>query len=215
MLDKKSNLKWKDIYNNNKQRKYCEITGIKEENVELESNSYKSFKNNKYYVIAISIIITLVLLYTFRNDLKVFGIVMLFLAVMGVGFYIFNYFKFKCVKEGLYIKFGIQQALFSYDKIKSIYLSKFNDYSFLIPSRGYSIVVRYADNNERIKELAFPNHFLNKEETEKFLNNFTIQESENKSYVNYERFKTFKMVAKTVGIVLFAIIILYFLILNK
>ena len=198
-------LKWKDVYNSNKQRRYCEIIGIKKEDVEIESNSYKTLKERKYIVLAFSVVVIILLAWTFRNDIKVLLMVLGFFAVVGVGFFIFNYFKFKCLKDGLYVKFGFQEGKFSYDRLKSVYLSKFNDYSFLIPAkRVYSIVIRYVDGNGRIKELSFPNYFLKPEDTMEFLNNFDIREAENTGYVQYERFKILKRIGKVVFFVLFA-----------
>lgn len=202
------NLKWKDIYNNNKQRRYCEITGIKKEDVEIESNSFRVLKEKKYLTLIIIVILTGIILYTFRNDIKVFFMVMAFFIIAGICFFVFNYFKIKCMKDGLYVRFGMQEGLFKYEKVKSVYLSKFNDYSFLIPSRGYSIVIRYSDNNNRIKELSFANHFLNKQETLDFLENFEIKEVENENYVNFERFKILKKVAKVVMVILFILFII-------
>ncbi len=202
-------LKWKEIYRNNKQRRYCEIVGIKKENVELESNSFIVLKERKYIVLAFSIIALILLIWTFRSSVKTLLMVLAFFAVVGAGFFIFNYFKLKCLHDGLYIKFGFQEGKFSYDRVKSVYLSKFNDYSFLIPTkRVYSIVIRYADNNNRIKELSFPNYFLSPEKTAEFLDNFEIKEDENNRYVQYERFKVLKKVGKFVFFVMFAIIVI-------
>lgn len=200
-------LKWKEIYNNNKQRRYCEITGIKKQDVELESNSFRILKQNKYLSIIITIILMSILFYTFRKDMKVFLIVLAFFAVATICFFVFNYFKLKCTSSGLYVKFGMQEGLFPYEKVKSVYLSKFNDYRFLIPSNGYSIVIRYYDNNNRIKELSFANYFLNKQETVEFLENFNIKEESDNRYVTYEKFKVLRKIIKVTAIVIFTILI--------
>lgn len=200
-------LKWKDIYNNNKQRRYCEITGIKKQDVELESNSFRILKQNKYLSIIIAVILIAILFFTFRKDMRVFLIVLAFFAVAAICFFIFNYFKLKCTSNGLYIRFGMQEGLFPYEKLKSVYLSKFNDYRFLIPSNGYSIVIRYYDNNNRIKELSFANYFLNKQETINFLENFNIKEERNNRYITYEKFKVLRKIIKVTAIVVFTILI--------
>lgn len=200
-------LKWKDIYNNNKQRRYCEITGIKKQDVELESNSFRILKQNKYLSIIIAVILIAILFFTFRKDMRVFLIVLAFFTVAAICFFIFNYFKFKCTSNGLYVRFGMQEGLFPYEKLKSVYLSKFNDYRFLIPSNGYSIVIRYYDNNNRIKELSFANYFLNKQETIKFLENFNIKEERNNRYITYEKFKVLRKIIKVTAIVVFTILI--------
>lgn len=200
-------LKWKDIYNNNKQRRYCEITGIKKQDVELESNSFRILKQNKYLSIIITVILIAILFFTFRKDMRVFLIVLAFFAVAAICFFIFNYFKLRCTSNGLYIRFGMQEGLFPYEKLKSVYLSKFNDYRFLIPSNGYSIVIRYYDNNNRIKELSFANYFLNKQETINFLENFNIKEERNNRYITYEKFKVLRKIIKVTAIVVFTILI--------
>lgn len=197
-------LKWKDVYKNNEKRRYCEVTGIKEQNIEIESNSFKVLKKRKYIVLIASIILLLLIIWTFRTNFKIILMVLAFFAVAGICFFIFNYFRFKCTEDGLYIKFGFQEGKFSYDKLKSVYLSKYNDYGFLIPSkRVYSIVLRYTDNTGRIKELSFPNYFITPEDTEKFLNNFEIKEAEENKFVGYERFKVFRKIGKIILIVLF------------
>ena len=202
-------LKWKDVYESNKQRRFCEVTGIKEENVEIESNSYKVFLKRKYIIIFASLIATLLIVWTFRNNIKVLLMVLAFFAIVGIGFFVFTYYKFKCLKDGLYVKFGFQQGKFKYDKIKAIYLSKYNDYSFLLPTRRrYSIVIRYEDNLNRLRELSFPNYFLTPEQTAEFLNNFIIKETQEEKYVQYERFKILKKIGKVVLVVLFLLFII-------
>lgn len=202
-------LKWKDVYNNNQKRRYCEITGIKEEDVEIESNSFKVLKERKYIVLIASLIIMALIIWTFRNDIKILLILLAFFAVAGVCFFVFNYFKFKCTKDELYVKFGFQEGKFSYDKLKGVYLSRFNDYSFLLPVKKiYSFVIRYSDNTGRIKELSFPNYFVKPEDAEKFLNNFNIEEAEQPKYVKYERFKVFKKVGKAMIFIIFVLMLI-------
>lgn len=204
-------LKWKDVYNNTKKRKYCEITGIKQEDVEIESNSFKVLKERKYIVLVASIVIIGLLIWTFRTDIKLLLILVGFFIAADICFFVFNYFKFKCAKDGLYIKFGFQQGKISYEKLKGVYLSRFNDYSFLIPvKKVYSIVLRYTDNNGRIKELSFPNYFIKPEDTEKFLENFNIEEAEQDKYVNFERFKILKKVGKISIFVLFVVALIVY-----
>ena len=77
-------LKWKTVYNENKQRRYSEITGIKKEDVEIESNSFKTLKERKYIILTASIIILIALIWSFRKDIKVLLIVLAFFAIAGV-----------------------------------------------------------------------------------------------------------------------------------
>lgn len=202
-------LKWKDIYNSNKQRKYNEIIGIKSENVELESNSFKTLKKRKYIIIISILVIILLLVWTFRRDIKMLFVVLAFFGIASIGFFVFNYFKLRCEKDGLYVRFGFQEGKFPYNRVKNVYLSRFNDYNFFIPTKKiYSVVIRYTDNFDRLKELSFPNYFLTPEDTEKFLSNFDIKEAEEGRYVQYERIKLFKLLGKIFVFVFFALLVL-------
>ncbi|MBR3673717.1 MAG: hypothetical protein IKN65_05505 [Clostridia bacterium] len=202
-------LKWKDIYNSNKQRKYNEIIGIKNDNVELESNSFKTLKKRKYIIIISILVIILLLVWTFRRDIKMLFVVLAFFGIASIGFFVFNYFKLRCEKDGLYVRFGFQEGKFPYNRVKNVYLSRFNDYNFFIPTKKiYSVVIRYTDNFDRLKELSFPNYFLTPEDTEKFLSNFDIKEAEEGRYVQYERIKLFKLLGKIFVFVFFALLVL-------
>lgn len=206
------NIKWKDIYSENRKRTYCKISNVKEENITVESNSFRILKEKKYPIIIVALIIIALLFYTFRNDLKIFLIVLAFFLIAGLLFTVFNYFKLTCMKDGLYIKYGFQQGKFNYERIDSVFLSRYNDTSFLFPSISYNLVIRYTDNFKRIRELSFPSHFLSKEETIKFLNNFEIEEQEVSAYINHEKFKLFKRIAKSAAFILLIICIIYLVI---
>lgn len=202
-------LKWKDVYKENRVRKYTNIKGIKEENIELESNSYKTLMKRKHLIIITLLICLVLLVWTFRRDIKMLFIVLAFFAMASVGFFIFNYFKFRCDKDGLYIRFGFQEAKFDYSRVKNIYLSRFNDYNFLIPVKKiYSIVIRYTDNFGRLKELSFPNYFVTAEDTQKFFDNFELEETQAEKSVQYEKVKLLKRIAKVAVFVLFALLVL-------
>ncbi len=209
-------LKWKDVYNNNKQRSYSEVTGIKKENVEIESNSFRILKEHKYLSIVVILLILALLIYTFRGDIKILLMVIAFTIFTCLGFFVFNYFKFKCQKEGLYIRFGLQEGLFTYDKLKYVYLSKYSDSNFFIPvKRVYSIVIRYVDNFGKTKELSFPNYFLSTKETEEFLNNFEIKETEPSGNTNYERFKLLKLIGKSLLFIIFVLFVIGLLVYGR
>lgn len=195
-------LKWKDIYNDNSKRKFCEVTGIKKEDVEVEANLKKALKERKYFFIILSLLFIALILFTFRKDIKVGFLVLAFFAITG-GLYIgFNYFKLRCLKEGLYIKFGLQEGIFKYERINCVYLSRYNERNFILPSKNYNIIIRYTDNYNRIRELSFPNYFLKPEQVKEFIENFEIEDKENEKYVNYQKYKIFKRVVKAVLFVL-------------
>lgn len=195
MEQKKRN--WKDVYNKNSRRRFCEVTGVKEENVTLEAEPLKTLKKRKYIILACAIIFLALIICTFRSDIKILFIVLAFFLVAGIGFFVFNYFSIVCAKDGLVVRFGLQAGKFPYNRVKGVFLSKFNDYTFLLPTkRAYSVVIRYVDTLNRIRELSFPNYFVDIEDMENFLDNFEIKEKENNEFVQYERFKILKILGK-------------------
>ena len=64
-------MKTKDIYKENKERKYCQIVDIKNENVEVESAPIKVIKENWKKYLAATLIILAIIIFTFYKDLKV------------------------------------------------------------------------------------------------------------------------------------------------
>lgn len=203
----KNSLKWKNIYKDYKDRRYQEFVSIKKEDVEIESNPSQLLKSKKYYVLLISLAIIAIILFAFRNNLKIALAAIGFLFAIGSLFFLFNYYKISFKKDGLYIKFGIQQGMFKYDRIKSIYISRFNDSSYLFSVRTYNVVIRYVDNFNRLKELFFDATFLNKEQLIEFLNNIEVKDVETNKYKNYERFKLLKKIGKIILIVGFIIVV--------
>ena len=203
----KNSLKWKNIYNDYKNRRYQEFVSIKKEDVEIESNPSQLLTSKKYYILLVSLAIIAILLFAFRSNLKIALAAIGFLFAIAALFFAFNYYKISLKKDGLYIKFGIQQGMFKYDRIKSIYISRFNDSSYLFSIRTYNIVIRYVDNFNRLKELFFDATFLNKEQLVEFLNNIEVKDVETNKYKNFERFKILKKIGKLILIVGFIIIV--------
>ena len=61
-------MKTKDIYKENKERKYCQIVDIKNENVEVESAPIKVIKENWKKYLAATLIILAIIIFTFYKD---------------------------------------------------------------------------------------------------------------------------------------------------
>ena len=207
-MEKQPKLKWKDIYKENSNRKVCEIEKIKNYDVALESNPINFLKSRKYLIAGFFLIVTILIIITFIKEPKVLFMVLGFVFFAFITYLTFNYFKFECRKEGFYIKFGMQAGIFPYDRVKSVYLSRFNDNSIMMFTNNYNIVVRYMNSLNRIKELSFPVHFLNKEETVKFLDNFELKEEPKNEFVSFEKRKLLKKIAKFLGILFIVIFIL-------
>lgn len=90
-----------------------------------------------------------------------------------------------------------------YSRIVNVYLSRdFNAVDF-IPKFSYSIVIRYIDNLNFLKELTFSTLFLKPEQIEKFLENFVILDEKDAGCIKYEKYKFTKKVFKFIAFLLF------------
>lgn len=200
-------MKTKDIYKDNKDRKYCPIIDIKSENIGIESSPIKVIKEHLVKFLIISLIIVLILSITFYKDLIVLVSVFVFLAFVVVGCILSSRYSMKCKEEALSMKLNFQKIELSYSRIANIYISKEFSVSDLIPMFTYSLVIRYVDNMNFLRELSFPTLFLKPEDIEKFLDNFIIQKEQSEECIKYEKYKLIKKIFKITGFVLFIIAI--------
>lgn len=208
-------MKWKEIYKENKKRKYSEVTGIKKEGIGIECNSLNYIKQKKYYIIIFNLILILISAIFFYKDIKIMLLIIAFFLITEISFFALNYYKLECTKDGLYVKFGLQHGVFNYTRIKSVYLSKTNDSSYLLPVKSYNIVIRYVDNFNRLKELFFDTKFLNKETVTEFIDNFNIKDTEESTLIKFERFKLIRKILKIMLFILFVFFIIGYVLLKS
>lgn len=200
-------MKTKEIYKENKNRRYCPIIDMKNEDIGIESSPIKLIKKNWVKFLIIALIIVVVLSITFYKDLVVLASVLAFLVFIVGACILSSTYSMKCKKETLSMKLNFQKFEVSYSRIANIYISKEFTVSDLIPMFTYTLVIRYVDNMNFLKELSFPTLFLKSEDIEKFLDNFIIQEEQSKECIKYEKYKMSKRIFKAMGFVLFIIAI--------
>ena len=200
-------MKLKDIYRENLERKYRNVINTKGKEAELKSIPLDAVKKHKYVIIIISLITILIILFSFRNNINTFFIVLGFLIFMGLTAFYFNNYSMQCKKDVLSLKWNFQKFDLPYSHLKSIFLSR--DFSGLqvLPMMTYNIVIRYIDNLNFIKELTFPASLLQPEELKEFLDNFIIEEIDAEDCKKFERFKKIKSAIKVLGFIVFAILV--------
>ena len=178
-------MKTKDIYKENKERKYCQIVDIKNENVEVESAPIKVIKENWKKYLAATLIILAIIIFTFYKDLKVLFSVIAFFAFIALLSIVSNIYSMKCKENSLSLKFNFQKFELPYSRIANIYLSKDFTANDLIPMINYNLVIRYVDNMNFLKELSFSTMFLKEEKLKEFLDIFVISNEEQEKCVKY------------------------------
>ena len=198
-------MKTKDIYKENKERKYCQIVDIKNENVEVESAPIKVIKENWKKYLAATLIILAIIIFTFYKDLKVLFSVIAFFAFIALLSIVSNIYSMKCKENSLSLKFNFQKFELPYSRIANIYLSKDFTANDLIPMINYNLVIRYIDNMNFLKELSFSTMFLKEEKLKEFLDNFVISNEEQAKCVKYEKYKLFKKILKSSAFIIFII----------
>lgn len=201
-------MKLKDIYKENLGRKYRNVIDTKGREIEIKSVPFDTIKKNKYTILIISLITILILLLTFRNTLNTFFIILAFLAFMVASAFYFNSYSIKCNKDSLNLKWGVQNFDLPYGRLKSIFLSKEVNGLDVFPILTYTIVIRYIDNMNFIRELTFPASLLDPNELNNFIDNFIIEEEKAEDCVKFEKYKKFKMIMKFLGFGLFVTLVL-------
>lgn len=200
-------MKTKEIYKENKNRRYCPIIDIKSEDIGIESSPIKFIKRNWIKFLIGTLVVVLILVITFYKDLVVLASVLAFLAFIVGACILSSTYSMKCKEETLSLRLNLQKFEVSYSRIANIYISREFTVSDLIPMFTYTLVIRYVDNMNFLKELSFPTLFLKPEDIEKFLDNFIIQKEQSKECIKYEKYKLSKTIFKATVFVLFIIAI--------
>ncbi len=206
-------MKTKEVYKKNKDRRYCPITDFKTEDIGIESSPIKTIKENWVKFLIGTLIIILILVVTFYKDWVVLLSVLAFLAFIVCASILSSTYSMKCKEKTLSIRLNLQNFEISYSRIANIYLSREFTVSDLIPMFTYSLVIRYVDNMNFLKELSFSTLFLKPKDIEKFLDNFIIENEPAKQCIKYEKYKIIKNIFKVAGFILFIIaivLIVYF-----
>lgn len=200
-------MKLKEIYKENSGRKYRNVINTKGKNLEIKSIPLDVLKKHKYVIIIFSLLTILVLLLAFKNNLNIFFIALVFLVFIALTAFYFNNYSISCNKNTLSLKWNFQKFDLPYTHLKSIFLSRDINGLQFFPMLSYSIVIRYIDNLNFIKELTFPASLLNPDELKEFLDNFIIEDEKAEDCIKFERFKKIKTFLKISGFIIFTIMI--------
>ena len=200
-------MKTKEVYKENKNRRYCPIVEIKNDEIGIESSPIKTIKENWIKFLIGTLIILLILVVTFYKDWTVLLSVLAFLTFIVCACILSSTYSMKCKEKTLSMKLNFQKFEISYSRIANIYLSREFSVSDLIPMFTYSLVIRYVDNMNFLKELSFSTLFLKPDDIEKFLDNFIIENEPAKQCIKYEKYKLGKNILKIAGFILFIIAI--------
>ena len=180
-------MRFKEIFLENKDRRYCNITKVKKENMTLVIDPIRKIKENWIVLLGILVVIIGFLLINFNS--KIFLVSLALIAFLVVVYIFGNKAILKCDKDLLYIKQGFQENKIPYSKIKTGFISRAAELMLFIPTYSYNIIIRYEDNFSFIRELNFSLMCADEDEVKEFIENFEIENKINQRIVKFEKRK--------------------------
>lgn len=180
-------MRFKEIFLENKDRRYCNITKVKKENMTLSINPIRKLKENWIVLLGILVVIIGFLLINFNS--KIFLVSLVLIAFLVVVYIFGNKAILKCDKESLYIKQGFQENKIPYSKIKTVFISRAAELMLFVPTYSYNIIIRYEDNFSFIRELNFSLMCADENEVKEFIENFEIDKKIDQRIVKFEKRK--------------------------
>ncbi len=180
-------MRFKEIFLGNKDRRYCNITKVKKENMTLVIDPIRKIKENWIVLLGILVVIIGFLLINFNS--KIFLVSLALIAFLVVVYIFGNKAILKCDKDLLYIKQGFQENKIPYSKIKTVFISRAAELMLFIPAYSYNIIIRYEDNFSFIRELNFSLMCADEDEVKEFIENFEIENKINQRIVKFEKRK--------------------------
>ena len=180
-------MRLKEIFLENKDRRYCNITKVKKENMTLSINPIRKLKENWIVLLGILVVIIGFLLINFNS--KIFLVSLVLIAFFVVVYIFGNKAILKCDKESLYIKQGFQENKIPYSKIKNVFISRAAELMLFVPTYSYNIIIRYEDNFSFIRELNFSLMCADENEVKEFIENFEVDQKIDQRIVKFEKRK--------------------------
>ena len=139
-------MKLKEIYMENKARRYSSVKKVIKENIVLEMDPIEKIKENWIVLTAIFVIAIGFLLLDYNP--KYFFVCLAIMLFLVILFIYGNKAYLKCDKDSLHIRQGFQKLNIPYTQLKSVYIGRIKGFS-------YNIIVRFQDNFSFLRELEF------------------------------------------------------------
>lgn len=199
----------KEIFLENKDRRYYNVSRVKKENMTLVVDPVKKLKENWIVLLGIFVVIIGFLLINF--NMKILEISMALIAFFVVVFIYGNKAILKCDKNSLNIQQGFQKNKIPYSKVKGVFIARAIDLMLFIPTYNYNIIIRYEDPFSFIRELNFSLMCADEDEVKKFIENFEINKTVDPKIVKFEKRKLIWKILTSIGTLILVIFVcMYF-----
>ncbi len=202
-------MKWKDVYNKCNNKKFSRITNIQDV-TSIYSNVKNFIKNDKIWIISITLVIIGLLSYTFRNNITlILSSIGLFLALF-VFMIINSTYKVSLGDKSIKINANFQETDIKYDSLVNIFLDRKKNLFLGIPLFTYTFNVIYIEE-ENPMIITLSTIMLDKKQVLQFFNQIKTEELEQqKEYEKEEKenIQTKKAITITALVVIVVAIIL-------
>lgn len=200
---------YKELVIDSVNRRFADITGIKEENITVESKPIKKIKDN--WIVALAILATFVGLMLINFNIKYFLMCLALIAVFVALFIFGNKYSIICEKKSLTIKQNFQNIHIPYNNVKNVYVAK-TVRGIMV--RSYVLVIVCEDQLSLLREFEFPLLCTSIDEVAKFVNNFKIAEGKDEGAIKRDKRRSLKRIVENLFTVVCLIIIVWFIIAN-
>lgn len=198
-------MKYKELFINTVNRKFCDVTGIKKENLTVESDPIKKIKNN--WIVLLGLITVVIGIMLINFNVKNFLICIGFIVFFSMLFLIGNKFSIKCDKDYISIRQYFQSFNIPYQKIKNVYIAK-TTHGMII--RTYVLVIRCEDNFSLLREFEFPLLCMDIDQVAEFIENFNISTKSNEASIIFDKRRSLRRIVENIFSVVCIIIIAWF-----
>ncbi len=201
---------YKELFNKSVDRRYSDITGIKQENVTVTSNPIKKIKEN--WIIALAIVAVFIGFMLINFNLKYFLVCLALIAVFLILFIIGNKYSILCDKNNLNIKQNFQNIHIPYKSVKNVYIAR-TVRGVIVHS--YVLVIRCEDQLSLLREFEFPLLCANIDDISKFINNFEIANVKDEDVIQRDKRRSLKRIVENIfTFFVLIVIIIWFLSIN-
>lgn len=205
-------MKWNEIYEKNKFRKFSEIQKV-ENDIVLKARVKNFIDRYKKILWLTMIIISILIIITFYSTPKTLLLVFCMYILMIFCTIYFNTYSIICKNNKMSIRMNMQEIEIDYPNLKNVYIKNKKSRIFFKKRNNYSLIILYKAPNNNISTIELPLLFLNKNELNKFLRNFEVKEQRSNNIIKAQKYQLKRLLIRsTLFIVIFIAIIITILI---
>ena len=188
-------MKWNELYEKNKCRKSREIEKVKKDTVlKARVTNFINEYSKKVYITLL--IISVLLIITFSSNIKALITTFLMVIIIVLCTIYFNTFTIICKNNKILVKQNNQKTDIYYSNLKNIYIEKKQTRIFFKKTNSFFLIILYKTPNNNISKIQSPVLFLNKNDTQKFLDIFEVKQIKSNNILKAEKYQLKKLLIK-------------------